>query len=57
MSPYALLGALQVLAAGERYLPADMVVRHGVPAGDIILTMREHDVFSGLRFGLSKKNC
>ena len=55
MSPDALLGALRVLAAGERYLPADMVVRRGVPAGDIILTMREHDVLSGLRSGLSNK--
>ena len=36
-------------------LPADMVVRRGVPAGDIILTMREHDVLSGLRSGLSNK--
>ena len=55
MSSDALLGALRVLAAGERYLPADMVVRRGVPAGDIILTLREHDVFSGLRSGLSNK--
>ena len=55
MSPDALLGALRVLAAGERYLPADIVVRCGVPAGDIILTMREHDVLSGLRSGLSYK--
>ena len=44
-----------MLAAGERYLPADVVVQRGVPAGDIILTMREHDVFSGLRSGLSNK--
>ena len=29
MSLDALLGALRVLAAGERYLPADMVVRRG----------------------------
>ena len=55
MSSDALLGELRVLAAGERYLPADMVVRRGVPAGDIILTLREHDVLSGLRSGLSKK--
>ena len=55
MSPDALLGALRILAAGERYLPADMVMRRGVPAGDIILTMREHDVLSGLRSGLSNK--
>ena len=55
MSPDALLGALRVLAAGERHLPADMVVRRGVPAGDTILTMREHDVLSGLRSGLSNK--
>ena len=32
-----------------------MVMRRGVPAGDIILTMREHDVLSGLRSGLSNK--
>ena len=32
-----------------------MVVRRGVPSGDIILTMREHDVLSGLRSGLSNK--
>ena len=55
MSPDALLGALRILAAGERYLPADMVMRRGVPVGDIILTMREHDVLSGLRSGLSNK--
>ena len=42
-------------ASGEHYLPADMVVRRRVPAGDIILTMREHDVVSGLRSGLSNK--
>ena len=56
MSPGALLGALQVLAACERYLPADMLVQRGVPAGDIMLTMREHDVLSGLRSGLSNKD-
>ncbi|MEC8089713.1 MAG: response regulator transcription factor [Pseudomonadota bacterium] len=54
MSPDALLGALRILAAGA--LPA---CRHGDaargPAGDIILTMREHDVLSGLRSGLSNK--
>ena len=55
MSSDALLGELRVLAAGERYLPADMVVRRGVPAGDVILTLREHDVLSGLRSGLSNK--
>ena len=55
MSPDALPGALWVLAAGERYLPADMVVRRGVPADDIVLMMREHDVLLGLRSGLSNK--
>ena len=55
MSPDALLGALRVLAAGERYLPANIMVRRGVPAGDIILTMREHDVLLGLWSGLSNK--
>ena len=55
MSPDALLGALRLLAAGKRYLPADMVVWRGIPAGDIILTMREHDVLSGLQSGLSNK--
>ena len=47
--------AFLVLAAGERYLPADILVQRGVPAGDIMLTMREHDVLSGLRSGLSNK--
>ena len=55
ISPDALLRVLRVLAACERYLPADMVVRSGVPAGDTILTMRQHDVLSGLRSGLSNK--
>ena len=55
MSPEALLGALRVMAAGERYLPADMVIGRGAIASDIILTMREHDVLSGLRSGLSNK--
>ena len=55
MSPEALLGALRVLAAGERYLPADMVIGRGMAPGDIMLTMREHDVLSGLRSGLSNK--
>ncbi len=55
MSPEALLGALRVLASGERYLPADMVIGRGVPTGDIILTMSEHDVQSGLRSGISNK--
>lgn len=55
MRPEALLGALRLLAAGERYLPADMVMGRGVPTSDIILTMREHDVLSGLRSGLSNK--
>lgn len=55
MSPEALLGALRVMAAGERYLPADMVIGRGAISGDIILTMREHDVLSGLRSGLSNK--
>ena len=44
-----------MLAAGERYLPANIMVRRGVPAGDIILTMREHDVLLGLWSGLSNK--
>ena len=55
MSPDTLLGALRLLAAGERYLPANMLVRRGVPAGDIMLTMSEHDLLSGLRSGLSNK--
>lgn len=55
MSPEALLGALRILAAGERYLPADMVAGRGMAPGNIILTMREHDVLSGLRSGLSNK--
>ena len=32
-----------------------MAVRRGVPAVDIILTMREHDVLSELQSGLSNK--
>ena len=55
MSAEALLGALRLVAAGERYIPADMVVTRGVPQSDIALTMREHDVLSGLRSGLSNK--
>ena len=55
MSPVALLGALRVPAAGERCLPADILVRRGIPAGGIILTMRKHDVLSGFRSGLSNK--
>ena len=49
------LGALRMLAAGERYLPTDMVVRRGAPAGNIILTTCEHDVLSGLQSGFSNK--
>jgi len=55
MSPDALLGALRLLAAGERYLPAEMVVARGATSGDISLTMCERDVLSGLRSGLSNK--
>ena len=55
MSADALLGALRLVAAGERYIPAEMVVNRGVPHSDIALTMRERDVLSGLRSGLSNK--
>ena len=55
MSADALLGALRLVAAGERYIPAEMAVTRGVPYRDITLTMRERDVLSGLRSGLSNK--
>lgn len=55
MSADALLGALRLVAAGERYIPADLVVTRGVPESDIALTMRERDVLTGLRSGLSNK--
>jgi len=55
MSAEALLGALRLVAAGEQYIPADMVIPRGVPQSDISLTMREHDVLGGLRSGLSNK--
>lgn len=55
MSPEALLSALRLVAAGERYVPAEMMVTRGVPKSDITLTMRERDVLSGLRSGLSNK--
>ena len=55
MSADALLGALRLVAAGERYIPAEMAVTRGVPHSDITLTMRERDVLSGLRSGLSNK--
>ena len=55
MSADALLGALRLVAAGERYIPAEMAVTRGVPYSDITLTMRERDVLSGLRSGLSNK--
>ena len=50
-----LLGALRALAAGERYLPAHMLVRRGFLPGDIILTMRDQGVLLGLWSGLSNK--
>ena len=55
MSADALLGALRLVAAGERYILAEMAVTRGVPHSDITLTMRERDVLSGLRSGLSNK--
>jgi len=55
MSPDALLGALRLVAAGERYIPAGMVVARGMAQRDINLTMRERDVLTGLRSGLSNK--
>ena len=55
MSAEALIGALRLVAAGERYVPAEMVTTRGVPQSGITLTMRERDVLSGLRSGLSNK--
>jgi DNA-binding NarL/FixJ family response regulator len=54
LSPGAYLGALRLLIAGERYIPADMMT--ATPPLSIELTRREHDVLAGLRSGLSNRD-
>lgn len=50
----AFVGALRLLAAGERYIPVDMM--NVTPPLSIDLTRREHDVLAGLRGGLSNRS-
>jgi len=54
LGPEAFLGALRLLAAGERYIPVDMMKMP--PPLSIDLTRREHDVLAGLRGGLSNRD-
>lgn len=49
----AVLGAIRLLIAGERYIPVDMML--GTVPLSIELTRREHDVLAGLREGLSNR--
>ena len=50
----AFLGALRLLVAGERYIPAEMMMAAAPLSVD--LTRREHDVLAGLRGGLSNRD-
>ena len=54
LGPEAFLGALRLLAAGERHIPVDMMKMP--PPLSIDLTRREHDVLAGLRGGLSNRD-
>jgi len=54
LGPEAFLGVLRLLAAGERYIPVDMMKMP--PPLSIDLTRREHDVLAGLRGGLSNRD-
>jgi DNA-binding NarL/FixJ family response regulator len=54
LGPAAFLGALRLLAAGERHFPVDMM--NLPPPLSIELTRREHDVLAGLRGGLSNRD-
>jgi two-component system nitrate/nitrite response regulator NarL len=54
LGPDAFLGALRLLAAGERHFPVAMM--NQPPPLSIELTRREHDVLAGLRDGLGKRD-
>ena len=55
LSADALLGALRLLHAGERFIPADMAVGRSGSTGLIVLTNREREVLHGIRSGQSNK--
>lgn len=55
LSADALLGALRLLHAGERFIPAEMAVGRSGSTGPIALTNREREVLHGIRSGQSNK--
>ena len=55
LSAAALLGAVRLLQAGERFIPAEMVVGRSGSTGLIVLTNREREVLHGIRAGQSNK--
>ena len=55
LSADALLGALRLLHAGERFIPAEMSIGRSGPTGLIALTNREREVLHGIRSGQSNK--
>jgi len=55
MSPMTTLNALKLIAAGEVFVPANMIADEEPMANERFLTGREHDVLSGLLLGCSNK--
>lgn len=55
LSADALLGALKLLHAGERFIPSEMAVGRSGAIGTIALTNREREVLHGIRSGQSNK--
>ncbi len=55
MAPDTILNAIKLIAAGEVFVPADMIADDALQSNNQFLTGREHDVLSGLLAGSSNK--
>ena len=55
MAPDTILNAIKLIAAGEVFVPADMIADDALQFNNQFLTGREHDVLSGLLAGSSNK--
>jgi DNA-binding NarL/FixJ family response regulator len=55
MSADALVGAIKLIAAGEIFVPVDMMNASSEEARDRLLTKREREVLTGLLAGQSNR--
>ena len=55
LSADALIGAIKLIAAGEIFVPVDMMTANSEATGDRLLTKRERQVLTGLLAGQSNR--